>query len=77
MPYEKLKDLPESVRENLPRHAQEIYRAAFNSAWEQYEDPEERRGDASREEVAHKVAWAAVKHEYEKDERTGEWQPKA
>jgi len=66
MPYKNLSDLPDSVRDNLPRHAQEIYQAAYNSAWDQYADPDERRGDDSREEVAHKVAWAAVKNDYEK-----------
>lgn len=73
MPYEKTGDLPDSVREHLPKHAQEIYLEAFNSAWEQYDKPEERRGGASREETAHKVAWAAVKQKYEKDEKTGRW----
>ncbi len=29
MPYDNLSDLPDSVRNNLPEHAQEIYRAAF------------------------------------------------
>lgn len=42
MPYEELTDLPDSVRDNLPKHAQEIYRAAYNSAEEQY-DEEDRR----------------------------------
>ncbi|MBD3203391.1 cation transport regulator ChaB [Candidatus Woesearchaeota archaeon] len=64
MPYGNKKELPASVKENLPEHAQEIYKEAFNSAWDQYEDPEERRGDSSREEAAHKVAWGAVKNEY-------------
>lgn len=64
--------MPESVRDNLPEHAQEIYKEAFNSAWEQYDQPEERRGVASREETAHKVAWAAVKNVYEKDEKKRE-----
>jgi cation transport regulator len=73
MPYERLKDLPDSVRDNLPKHAQEIYKEAFNSAWDQYDQPEERRGGASREETAHKVAWAAVKNKYEKNEKTGKW----
>lgn len=73
MPYQQLKDLPDKVRHNLPEHAQEIYRAAFKSAWEQYDEPEERRGDTSREETAHRVAWAAVKRVYEKDEQSGEW----
>lgn len=76
MPYKNRKDLPESVKDNLPDHAQEIYMKAFNSAWEQYKDPDDRRGDASREETAHKVAWAAVKKEYEKDQQSGEWKRK-
>ncbi len=77
MPYKQLSDLPESVSKHLPRHAQEIYRSAFNSAWEQYDQPSERRAGRSREETAHAVAWKAVEHAYEKDERTGEWQAKA
>lgn len=39
---------------------------AYNSAWDEYKKPEDRRGDASREETAHRVAWAAVKKKYEK-----------
>lgn len=73
MPYKTLTDLPDRVKEHLPHHAQEIYLAAFNSAWEQYDEPEERRGDDTREETAHRVAWAAVKNKYEKDEQTGDW----
>jgi cation transport regulator len=76
MPYKDVKDLPESVRDNLPKHAQEIYLEAFNNAWDQYAKPEARRGSASREETAHKVAWSAVKKVYEKDEKTGEWKKK-
>lgn len=67
MPYDRKSELPDNVRDNLPPHAQEIYRKAFNSAWDEYKDPEDRRGDASREEAAHKVAWAAVKQEYHKE----------
>lgn len=66
MPYKKIKDLPDSVRNVLPKHAQEIYLAAYNSAWEQYKASDKRYGDESREEVAHKVAWSAVKNKYEK-----------
>jgi cation transport regulator len=66
MPYHSLAELPDNVKDNLPKHAQEIYKEAFNSAWDQYKDPEDRRGDASREETAHKVAWSAVKQKYEK-----------
>jgi cation transport regulator len=76
MPYEKKSELPKQVRDNLPEHAQEIYQKAYNSAWDQYKDPEERQGDASREETAHKVAWNAVKQKYTKDEKTGKWKRK-
>jgi cation transport regulator len=72
MPYAQTSDLPERVRDSLPPHAQEIYREAFNSAWQQYDEPEERRGDSTREETAHKVAWSAVKQVYEKD-NAGRW----
>lgn len=66
MTYKKISDLPESVREHLPKHAQEIYMKAFNNAWEEYADRDKRRDDSSREEVAHRVAWSAVKEKYEK-----------
>jgi len=66
MSYKNVSDLPEQVKGNLPKHAQEIYMEAYNSAWDQYADSDKRRGEASREETAHKVAWSAVKKQYEK-----------
>ena len=56
MPYPTIGDLPPAVR-HLPVHAQEIFRAAFNAAWDSY------GGD---EETAFRVAWAAVKKRYRK-----------
>ncbi len=61
MSYKSINELPENVRNVLPDHAQHIYREAFNSAYGQYDTPEERRGDSDREETAHRVAWSAVK----------------
>lgn len=75
MPYERKSDLPDSVKDNLPAHAQDIYKEAFNSAYDQYDKPSERRGDADREETAHKVAWSAVKQKYEKGD-DDKWHPK-
>jgi cation transport regulator len=75
MPYKQTSDLPESVTNVLPSHAQDIYKEAFNSAWDEYKRPEDRRDDADREEVAHKVAWSAVKKTYEKRD-DGKWHPK-
>ncbi|MCP1437222.1 cation transport regulator [Erwinia persicina] len=66
MPYRSRESLPDSVKNVLPAHAQDIYQEAFNSAWDEYKEKKDRRGDESREEVAHKVAWAAVKNQYEK-----------
>jgi len=57
MPYESNLDLPPPIRRALPRHAQDIYRAAFNNAWRQYRD---------RETIAHRIAWSAVKRKYRK-----------
>ena len=34
MPYKSISDLPDSVSDHLPKHAQEIFQAAFNSAVE-------------------------------------------
>lgn len=76
MTYDKISELPERVKNVLPKHAQVIYKEAYNSAWEQYDKPEERRGDSSREETAHRVAWSAVKEKYEKNESTGKWERK-
>jgi cation transport regulator len=57
MPYATIDDLPPGVRNNLPEHAQEIFLAAFNNAWDEY------GGDEAR---AFRVAWAAVKQRYRK-----------
>jgi cation transport regulator len=50
------------VKNNLPKHAQEIYKEAFNSAEDQY----------GEEDRAHRVAWSAVEQKYEKNEK-GNW----
>ena len=60
MPYVTNNDLPISVQRHLPEHGQEIFREAFNHAWQQYAD------DPRPEEIAHRVAWAAVKRVYMK-----------
>ena len=66
MPYKNINELPKGVRHVLPKHAQEIYKEAFNSAWENYKDPAKRRQGGTREEVCHRVAWNAVKEKYSK-----------
>ncbi len=70
MPYANIDDLPTSVKEVLPTHAQEIYLSAFNNAWKQYKNPSKRATPESQEAVSHKVAWAAVKKKYRKKGHT-------
>ena len=67
MPYTRKNDLPDNIQNILPTHAEDIYKSAFNNALKEYQ------GDESR---AHAVAWAAVKHKYTKNDRTGKWEPK-
>ena len=62
MPYARDEDLPPAVRNHLPTHAQETFRNAFNHQ------------SARVEEIAHRVAWAAVKKRYQK--LAGEWVPR-
>lgn len=64
MPYDKRSEIPDNARNVLPAHAQDIYKEAFNSAIDQYDGDEER---------AHRVAWAAVKDKYHKDDESGKW----
>jgi cation transport regulator len=66
MPYQQINDLPGSVKEHIPKHAQEIFRAAFNNAF----------GEYGEEERAFRVAWAAVKRDYEKSD-DGKWHQKS
>jgi cation transport regulator len=57
MPYGSNDDLPPSVRDNLPSHAQDIFREAFNHAWQSHGDDEA---------TAFRIAWSAVKRNYRK-----------
>jgi cation transport regulator len=68
MPYNSTNDLPDDVQNalsNVP-HAQDIYKEAFNSAAQQYDD----------ESRAHATAWSAVKNKYEKGDND-QWHPKS
>jgi len=71
MPYGSIHALPDSVRSVLPVKAQEIYLAAFNTA---YSETCKNRDDC--EVCATKIAWSAVKKSYEKGE-DGTWKKKS
>lgn len=65
MPYTTNDDLPPAVRAHLPQHAQDIFREAFNDAFVR---------DFADDARAFRIAWAAVKRDYEKVGAT--WVPK-
>lgn len=67
MPYDSVTDLPETIKSILPTKAQEIFMAAFNSAYDSTCDDRQ-----DKEQCANAIAWGAVKRSYEKDEN-GEW----
>ena len=61
MPYDSNDKLPESIKNSLPAKAQDIWRAAFNNAYD---------GD---DESTVKIAWGAVKSAGYKKDRDGNW----
>lgn len=63
--YASIDDLP-AATDALPKHGKEIFLAAFNAAFKQYEGDEKR---------CFPVAWAAVKQKFE--EKDGKWVAKA
>jgi cation transport regulator len=69
MTYDTNADLPASVQDHLPIAAQNIYRREFNYAFLTY------AGHPDREEIAVRLAWAAVKRSFV--EHAGSWTPSA
>ena len=69
MVYKQRSDLPEGITNNLPKHAQDIYIEAFNSAHQQHEEEDD------VESASHRIAWSAVKQVYEKNDN-GNWHKK-
>jgi cation transport regulator len=72
MQYETVKQLPVTIRDVLPEKAKEIYRKAYNQAWEEYAQDAHR--GLNQQGLAHQQAWGAVKQEYVFD--LDQWHPK-
>lgn len=66
--YNALSPRTKKQIDSLPQHAQHIFKKAHGKAVKQYQNPAKRRGGKkqSAEEVAHKIAWSAVKRKYKK-----------
>jgi cation transport regulator len=70
MTYQTVAELPTSIRDELPEHAQEIYRAAYNLTIEEHRAADHDEHDLQA--IADQAAWQRVQMEYERDE-TGKW----
>ncbi len=76
MPKGKLSERTKKQIDSLPEHAQHIFKAAHENALRQYKNVDKRRSkNDGPEEIAHKVAWSAVKKKYKKKGES--WIPKA
>ena len=73
--FKSTDDIPENLKGILPPHAKHIYMKAHNRALLEYQDPKTRKFGGNLSEVANRVAWAAVKTKYIKDENNGIWKP--
>jgi cation transport regulator len=59
-PYAAVDKLPQNIKDELPKEAQERYLVAFNEAFE-----EERTIEGKKDkETAHEKAWESIKREF-------------
>ncbi|MGQ9424507.1 ChaB family protein [Gilvimarinus sp. F26214L] len=73
MGYASNAQLPRGVQSYLSPEAQDIYREAYNHAWETYRYAQDRYDrDDSRQVTASRIAWETVKRECSRDQR-GHW----
>lgn len=63
MRYETIDELPVHCRVNLPEAAQQVYREAWNRAWDNNGDPR----------IARDQAWQEVRERFGRDAITGRW----
>ncbi len=63
MRYETIDELPVHCKVNLPEAAQQVYREAWNRAWDNSADPR----------LARDQAWQQVREQFERDAVTGRW----
>jgi len=73
--YHSNEDLPVHVTDALPEHAQDIYREAFNNAYNALKQPDDDKSEVGRHDSAARTAWETVKADYHKG-ADGKWHPK-
>ena len=63
MPYARNEDLPDSVKNVLPKRAQSVWRRVVNTQLKK----------GTKESSAFAIGWTAVKNGWDKNESTGKW----
>jgi cation transport regulator len=69
MPYDRIDQLPEHIREELPEPAQELYLAAYNRALEKARAMHIEASDAELANIADQAALLKVEEEYQQGNR--------
>jgi len=70
--YKSIDDLPQHLKDELPREARELYRAAYNRILEKESTPGEAEPPDRAHRLAHEGGMLAVMGEFQQDE-SGRW----
>lgn len=73
MLYRSNKKVPNNVRRILPKRAWDIYKKAFDRAYDEYLFLQDRLDSANREEMADRIAWKKVKRKYSLSDFDHRW----
>lgn len=70
MPYKRIEELPDNIKESLPKKAQKIWMSSFNNVLKSCVSGG--KSESKCEDVARIAAWVAVKAQYRKN-KDGNW----
>ena len=75
MTFRHRRELPEALQQMLPLDAQEMYLETYNKVWRDYRAGKVAYYAGSRQEVAHRKAWAKVRQNFYRA-TSGDWRRK-
>ena len=62
-------NIPETLRQKLPGQALDVYKEAFQSAWDRYKVRKHRENRMTREQVAHSFALSQIENQFAMTEK--------
>lgn len=72
--YESIDDLPDEIKNTMPREAQELYLNEYQRFWREQDTAEAEEQNLIPR--VHRNAIDILKGKYEQDEKTGYWRPR-